>query len=170
MIPQTFPQSFTDPACYPWSFVDIACPCCGHSVLDFRLYYALRALYAATLKGFRITSLARCHAHNHHVGGTPESRHLYGLAADIAPTKGDLHALAHTALCIRPFRSGGLGYNPINGIIHLDIRIVPYRWVTDTNGRHPVGNLWPDLTPEGYETQCSPLETMPYQEPPLPPS
>lgn len=161
MNPSTLPTSFTEPNCYPWSYTQIACPCCGHSVLDIRLYYALRTLWAFTHQGFRITSLCRCETHNHAVGGVPGSYHIFGRAADIAPTKGDLHALGAAALLVKPFRNGGFGYYPMSGILHLDIRPKPARWSKDAIQTRPCPDLWHGFDPFTEVETCHPLEKDP---------
>ena len=174
MIPSIFPTSFGDPSCYPWTYLTVACPCCGHSVFDIRLYYALRTLWCLTMHGFKITSLARCEKHNHDVGGVPGSLHIFGRAVDIAPTKGDLHALGAAALAVRTFRQGGFGYYPVHGILHLDVRPIPARWSKDSNGMHACPDLWHGFDPLPEIAVCHPLEKDLFSAPappePLPPS
>ena len=167
MNPTSFPTSFTEPLCYPWTYSQIACPCCGHSVLDIRLYYSLRALWCTTHHGYRITSLARCAKHNHEVGGVPGSLHIFGRAVDIAPTKGDLHALAATALTIKTFRNGGFGFYPMLGILHLDVRPKPSRWSKDAIQIRPCPDLWHGFDPLTEAETCPPLERDPLFAPAL---
>jgi hypothetical protein len=74
-----------------------------------------------------ITSGYRPPAYNASVGGVPNSQHLDGLAADISSD-----ALSAKALCaiaeevIRD--SGGVGYYPRHGFVHVDVRGYRARW------------------------------------------
>jgi hypothetical protein len=157
------------PIPYPWFYTATACPCCGHSVFDLRLYYGLRTLYGTSSHAFQLTSLARCAKHNFNVGGAPESRHIYGLAADLKPTTITLHELAGFALLVPIFRDGGFGYYPSQGIIHLDVRPRPARWVKDSQGFHPCPDLWPASTTQKDDATCQPTRQPPQDESPPPP-
>lgn len=82
--------------------------------------------------------------HNHAVGGAPQSRHMLGEAADIAPVERS-RALQLAALVETMLREGrlpelgGFGVYPKQGWVHLDIRPQPTsghiaRWTGDGVG------------------------------------
>lgn len=112
----------------PFLWTKTNCPCCGLSVVDIRLYTALIDLHRATDGQYQITSLTRCRQHNSDVSGTPNSLHLIGRAADLAPNNYDLQPLANAVLEVPAFAHGGVGLYPSRGIIHVDIRPAPARW------------------------------------------
>lgn len=58
--------------------------CCNKTEIDLDLVAKLEALRACVGKSIKINSGFRCPAHNELVGGKPESKHLFGQAADIA--------------------------------------------------------------------------------------
>lgn len=74
-----------------------------------------------------VNSGLRCPEHNRNVGGSSDSRHLYGLAADISLPKGytsaDMEELAEE---YEPFLNGGIGL--YDTFIHLDVRGRRARW------------------------------------------
>jgi len=113
---------------YPLVWTEINCPCCGFGLLDVRLHAALSVLDELLPSRFTVTSLTRCRQHNAEVGGTPDSRHLYGLAVDLQPRGVSLYRLMAAALTSPCFEAGGVGLYPDRGIIHLDIRRSPARW------------------------------------------
>lgn len=86
----------------------------------------LEKIRAAAGCPIRITSAYRPPAYNQSVGGVPTSFHQDGVAADIYSDK---HTTAQLhAICSRVLgNSGGLGYYPRHGFIHVDVG--PYaRW------------------------------------------
>lgn len=67
--------------------VEFACRCgCGYDTVDAELLTVLQRLRDHFGVPVRITSGARCPAHNRIIGGSPESMHLRGRAADIQVT------------------------------------------------------------------------------------
>lgn len=64
---------------------EFICPCCSGGLISAQLVYALDILRMAWAAPIRVNSGYRCEKHNREVGGVPPSRHLLGLAADIAP-------------------------------------------------------------------------------------
>jgi hypothetical protein len=113
---------------YPLAWDYINCPCCGFGVLDVRLHAGLVMLDEILDSHFEVTSLTRCRAHNAQVGGSPNSRHLVGLAADLRPRGITLYRLISAALTTPCFENAGIGLYPDLGIIHVDIRPTPTRW------------------------------------------
>lgn len=64
---------------------EFLCPCCRGGRASTQLVYALDLLRRAWANPVRVNSGYRCEKHNREVGGVPPSRHLLGLAADVAP-------------------------------------------------------------------------------------
>lgn len=65
---------------------EFICPCCKQGNPAAALVYSLDELRRAWSLPIRVNSGWRCKRHNAEVGGVENSRHLLGLAADIAPT------------------------------------------------------------------------------------
>lgn len=103
-----------------FSAAEVSCQCgCGMFPKP-ELISRLQALRDAWGKPLTVTSGARCQKHNAAVGGAPASKHVEGLAADIAVTNGsDRYKLIRLA-----YHLGftGLGLHP--KFLHLDIRPV----------------------------------------------
>ena len=120
----------------------LECPCCHRADIDDRLIKALIQLDRITLSGFRINSGFRCPKHNAAVGGAPNSDHLEGRAADIAPTDLTMFNLVILALTIPTFASGAFGFYPTKGIIHLGVRTRPASWGFDGQRYTNVWTEW----------------------------
>ena len=97
---------------------ELACKCgCGMlptPQLINQLTY-LRELYQ---KPIIITSGARCSVHNAKVGGAPRSKHLDGIAVDIAADSSARYELIRLALAMGVW--GGIGV--AKTFLHLDTR------------------------------------------------
>jgi uncharacterized protein YcbK (DUF882 family) len=80
----------------------------------------------------QIISGYRCEARNRKVGGAPNSRHLWGDAADLQVFGWggrDLRLLAERLIKQGKLRDGGLGtYAKKPLTLHYDLRGVPGRW------------------------------------------
>jgi len=113
---------------YPLTWAEINCPCCGFGLLDVRLHAALTVLDELLPSRYIVASLTRCPQHNAEVGGTPDSRHRYGLAVDLQPRGVSLYRLISAALTSPCFEAGGIGLYPDRDMLHLDIRPRPARW------------------------------------------
>jgi len=61
----------------------MACPCCGACSMDDSYMYKLVRVRDTLGKPMPVTSGYRCKRHNESVGGSPNSAHLRGRAADI---------------------------------------------------------------------------------------
>ena len=99
---------------------EFACKCgCGYDTPDpelIRMLQAARDLYG---KPITITSGCRCIKHNAVSGGTPNSAHIQGKAADIATPTGADRYLLIKALLASGF--GRIGINFKKSFIHADI-------------------------------------------------
>lgn len=99
---------------------EFACKCgCGYDIPDpelIRMLQAARDLYG---KPIVITSGCRCIKHNAVSGGTPNSAHIKGKAADIATPTGAVRYLLIKALLASGF--GRIGINFKKSFIHADI-------------------------------------------------
>jgi len=99
---------------------EFACQCgCGYDTPNpelIRMLQAARDLYG---KPIRITSGCRCIKHNAVSGGTPNSAHIQGKAADIATPTGADRYLLIKALLASGF--GRIGINFKKSFIHADI-------------------------------------------------
>jgi zinc D-Ala-D-Ala carboxypeptidase len=111
---------------------EFKCPCCGRDHVKFELIQALLVLRAKVKKPIHINSGFRCLKHNAEVGGTPESQHLIGAAADIFVGGVEVDAVAGAAASIRQFSNGGIGVYPPTrkrrGWVHVDVRNGRARW------------------------------------------
>ena len=103
---------------------EFACQCgCGFDTVDSLLLEGLEALRAHFEKPIRITSGCRCVTHNVAVGGSLDSQHKKGRAADIAVSgtrPSDVAALAEDL---------GLSVGRYVNFTHVDSRTgPPARW------------------------------------------
>lgn len=120
---------------------EFMCPCCGALKYDQRLIDILDAIREHISAPIIITSGFRCERHNREIGGSPNSKHLLGIAADITTPKmlaRDLYKIVDDMLkdCC------GVGYYPKKNILHIDTRQQRTRWYESKDG------LYLPLTPE----------------------
>lgn len=113
---------------------EFSCPCCGKNNIDLILVNCLQILRNELRKSIIITSGCRCTDHNRSVGGSENSLHLAGKAADFhvpgMPTK----TIAELCSLLPKFRNGGIGLYDTH--VHVDIR---------TSGRARWGEKFEDL-------------------------
>lgn len=97
---------------------ELDCPCCGQANLSPMLLSMMDMLRDALARPVVVTSAYRCPAHNKKIGGAPKSKHLSGLAVDVAilspKERYDVQREAN--------RIGFRGIGHLKGAIHLDIR------------------------------------------------
>lgn len=101
----------------------------GEVMLDSELLAKLQTLREKVGKPIRVTSGYRTREHNKAVGGSPNSQHLYGKAADIViggMTSAQIAALAKDV----GFR--GIGIYPKRGHCHVDVRETPATWTDNS--------------------------------------
>lgn len=78
-------------------------------------------------KAVTITSGYRTVAHNKKVGGSADSQHLYGIAADIIVKDTKAKKVANYIETLLP-SSGGIGIYTSQNFVHVDLRPVKTRW------------------------------------------
>jgi uncharacterized protein YcbK (DUF882 family) len=106
---------------------EFECSCgeCGLDTVDAALLALLQDVRDkfGTLK---VTSGHRCEDYNNFVGGSKNSYHLQGRAADIVPLKADIIEVANYIESTN--HQGGMGVYPDKSFIHLDTRSYKARW------------------------------------------
>ncbi|MHA1067019.1 D-Ala-D-Ala carboxypeptidase family metallohydrolase [Enterobacter ludwigii] len=105
---------------------EFACRCgCGFDSISSELINVLEELrnhFGVTVK---INSGCRCEKHNKKVGGTPDSRHVQGTAADIV-VSGRTPALVADYLEHKYPVCYGIGR--YSSFTHIDVRPAKARW------------------------------------------
>lgn len=105
----------------------MACHHCGICHIEPSLISALEELRKIVGKPLTVTCGYRCVTHNNETGGTRDSMHIRGKAADIT-FAGPLSALYVNAESVDAFHGGGIGVYPDEGFIHVDVRDGSARW------------------------------------------
>lgn len=112
---------------------DLACKCddkCTHKGLDdamhprsFLFFWRVAQLLEEYALRVKVNSALRCPVHNATIGGSPDSAHIYMVAADLEP-EGPVYDLAILAERMACF-SGILVYphagDKQTGVLHLDM-------------------------------------------------
>jgi len=121
-----------------FNFSEFSCKgerCCGHShPVCYGLIEALEELRGAVgeymgdgRKGIVINSGFRCRVYNRKVGGSLDSEHCKGTAADIRVEGLPAGVLAEIVENVLAFRKGGIGV--YDTFVHVDVRRDgPARW------------------------------------------
>lgn len=113
-----------------FSSKDFDCHCsrpeCVETYIDESLVAGLEKL-AIVFPILTINSGFRCRVHNAKVGGSENSMHCLGRAADIQSPFGGGKELSIAAQIIPQFKNGGIGV--AKNFVHLDVRGVAARWV-----------------------------------------
>lgn len=96
---------------------EVACRCCDQVVFQPKALLMLDAMRKSFGAPVQCYSGTRCRKHNNRVGGAPQSKHLMGLAFDVAPSGTGRVRLLESGL-----RAGfiGIGLYPDRGFIHFD--------------------------------------------------
>lgn len=101
-----------------FSLREFQCPCCHTVMLHPKLAASLQKLREAWGRPLTVTSGYRCARHNAEVGGVPNSRHMRGIAADVAVPRAEQEKFRTLA------RAAGfskiLPY-PSRNFVHLEI-------------------------------------------------
>lgn len=110
---------------YEWEF---ACRCgCGYATPNPRLVWGLQRLRDIIGEPLNINSGCRCAEHNRRVGGSVNSQHLTGKAADVWADI-PLMQLYRAALLVPEFQTGGIGVYPEENFLHVDVRGTEAQW------------------------------------------
>jgi len=106
---------------------EFACKCgCGFDTVDAELVDVLETIrFELGEKGIRITSGCRCAEHNAKIGGSPQSQHLLGKAADFVVS--GVHA-DEVGNLIELWWPDHYGMGRYNGRTHIDVRRKHSRW------------------------------------------
>ena len=105
---------------------EFECKCgCGFDEVDLSLVCLLQGLRDHFGKPVVITSACRCHEHNELVGGSPNSKHKEGIAADIK-VKGV--SPKDVQLYLEKRYVGDLGIGSYSTFTHVDVRCGCARW------------------------------------------
>jgi hypothetical protein len=108
-------------AAWPWpnfSPAEIACRGTGKLLLNEAALDRLQALRAALAKPLIIRSAYRSPEHNRAVGGARASKHMEGIAFDVAMANHDPEAFEAAA---RAVGFQGFGFYPRSGFMHVDL-------------------------------------------------
>jgi uncharacterized protein YcbK (DUF882 family) len=105
---------------------EFACKCgCGFAVVDVKLLEVLEAVREYFDQPVTITSACRCDNHNKSVGGSDNSKHKLGIAADII-VKDTQAELVQSFLYHHVPYSCGIG--AYKKFTHIDVRNDAARW------------------------------------------
>ena len=104
-----------------FSFTEVACRCNGRylgcqRIWQKRAAFQMMEKYRAySGNPLHVVSACRCGRHNKAVGGSPTSRHLVGLACDVAPR--------FTTTVVASWKvATNIGYSPSSGrVVHIDL-------------------------------------------------
>ncbi|MDP9195224.1 MAG: D-Ala-D-Ala carboxypeptidase family metallohydrolase [Pseudomonadota bacterium] len=102
---------------------EIACRGTGAITIVPEALDKLQALRDTIGKPLIINSAYRSPSHNAKVGGSPQSKHLLGIAFDISLKGHDRYRLTHAAEEV-----GFMGIGQYPSFVHLDTRETPARW------------------------------------------
>lgn len=96
---------------------EFRCPCCNFDTVDAELLRILEVVRTHFDRPITVVSGCRCRSHNTAVGGSDNSQHLYGRAADIK-VDGIMPSLVYELL--DQMDVNGLG--AYDSWVHLDTR------------------------------------------------
>lgn len=99
---------------------EFACKCgCGYNTIDYELLEVLEDVRAYFGNPVYINSGCRCISHNHIVGGSTHSQHLYGRAVDFVVRDIDADIVADY---LESKYQSIYGIGRYNGRTHVDTR------------------------------------------------
>lgn len=105
---------------------EFACKCgCGFATVDARLLNILEYIRTYFNEPVRVHSASRCASHNANEGGSPNSKHLQGIAADISMRNTTPTELASFA---RDMMNNWGGIGEYKTFVHIDVRPDMARW------------------------------------------
>ncbi|NKB39493.1 MAG: DUF882 domain-containing protein [Ilumatobacter sp.] len=104
---------------------EFTCPCCGRYIVSNHLMAVLELIRAEFMRPVHINSGYRCKKNNEKVGGSKDSKHLLGIAADChiqGVTPDDIFDFMNMTFP----RCYGVGL--YNSWVHIDVRPERARW------------------------------------------
>ena len=96
-----------------------ACKCCGTLPTNGMDMNLINILNEAKIEAEDINSAYRCPEHNAEVGGSPNSQHIEGTAADVDATNFGVEELAQL---FESLNADGVGRYPDENFVHCDTR------------------------------------------------
>ena len=120
---------------------DFKCPCgCTRQMVDSELVEKLQAIRDKLGKAIKVTSGYRCITHNASktVGGSPNSKHRYGMAADWRTENRSINPVA-LGILAQAVGFGGIGiyWHSRGAFVHADTRSTKATWLCTTPGKYP---------------------------------
>jgi len=103
------------------------CGKCGVDTMDYDLVLVLEDLREHFDSPVTITSWNRCDVHNKSIGGSDNSQHTLGKAADVV-VKDVKVSEVHTYLIGKYQDRYGIGLYTLDGFVHVDVRDGKGRW------------------------------------------
>mgnify|MGYP002774064066 FL=1 len=120
---------------------EFECPCgCTAQMIDPELVQKMQALRDKLGKKVKVTSGYRCVKHNasKDVGGSKQSRHLYGIAADWRIDNRSVNPVALGILAQKAGFGGiGIYWHSKAAIVHTDTRGGKSTWLCTSPGVYP---------------------------------
>lgn len=105
---------------------EFACKCgCGQDTVDYELLLILDMLRLHFQSPVTINSGNRCFNHNHQIGGSPNSQHLKGKAADIKVQDIDPQDVYNY---LNGLYMDYYGIGNYKSFTHIDVRSKKARW------------------------------------------
>lgn len=124
-----------------FSRYEFQCPCgCGQQFVDPELAEKLQLIRDKLGKKIRITSGYRCVKHNADpkVGGSKQSRHLYGIAADWRTEDRSVNPVCLGILAQKAgFGGVGIYWHSKGAFVHTDTRGGKSTWLCTSPGVYP---------------------------------
>lgn len=119
---------------------DFKCPCgCTRQMVDSELVEKLQAIRDKLGKAIKVTSGYRCITHNASktVGGSPNSKHRYGMAADWRMVNRSINPVALGIIAAQYFKAVGIYWYDGCAIVHTDTRDAKATWLCDAPRHYP---------------------------------
>lgn len=117
---------------------EFECPCgCGQQSVDMELAEKLQLLRDKVDRPLKITSGYRCITHNAAVGGSQNSKHRYGMAADWRMVNRSINPVALGIIAAQYFKAVGIYWYDGCAIVHTDTRDAKATWLCDAPRHYP---------------------------------
>jgi len=117
---------------------EFQCSCgCSAQMVDPELAEKLQTVRDKIKKSIKITSGYRCLKHNGAVGGSPGSKHRYGMAADWRTTDRSINPVA-LGIIAQAVGFGGIGiyWHSRGAFVHTDTRTGKVTWLCTASGSY----------------------------------